>query len=38
MRMKKITWSTVKKVLQVLATIITSIAGAIAVQSCRGGF
>ena len=32
--MKKIKWSTVKKVLQVLATIVTTIAGTIAVQSC----
>ena len=36
MRMKKIKWSTVRKVLQVIATIITTIAGTIAVQSCRG--
>ena len=27
-------WSTIKKVLQVLATIISTIAGTIAVQSC----
>ena len=32
MRLK---WSTIKKVLQVLGTIITTIAGTIAVQSCR---
>ena len=36
MRMKKIKWSTVRKVLQVIATIITTIAGTIAVQSCMG--
>ena len=29
-------WSTVKKVLQILGTIITTIAGTIAVQSCIG--
>ena len=34
--MKKIKWSTVRKVLQVIATIITAIAGTIAVQSCMG--
>ena len=34
MRMKKIKWSTVRKVLEILATIITTIAGTIAVQSC----
>jgi hypothetical protein len=27
-------WSTVKQILQVIATIITTIAGTIAVQSC----
>ena len=27
-------WSTIKKVLQILGTIITTIAGTIAVQSC----
>jgi len=36
MRMKKIKWSTVRKVLQVIATIITTIAGTITVQSCMG--
>jgi uncharacterized membrane protein len=30
----KIKWSTVKMVLQIIATIITSIVGTIAVQSC----
>ena len=30
----KIKWSTVKTVLQIIATIITSIVGTIAVQSC----
>ena len=27
-------WSTIKKVLQIIATIITTIAGTICVQSC----
>ena len=36
MRMKKIKWSTVRKVLEIIATIITTIAGTIAVQSCMG--
>ena len=34
LRMKKIKWSTVKKVLQVIVTIITTIAGTVAVQAC----
>ena len=29
-------WSTIKKVLQIIATIITTIAGTICVQSCMG--
>ena len=32
--MKKIKWTTVKKVLQVIATIISTVVGTIAVQSC----
>ena len=27
-------WSTIKQILQILATIITTVAGTIAVQSC----
>ena len=34
MCMKKIKWSTVRRVLRVLATIITTIVGTLAVQSC----
>jgi hypothetical protein len=30
----KLKWSTIKQVLQILATIITTIAGTLAVQSC----
>ena len=30
----KIRWSTVKQVLQIIATIITTVLGTIAVQSC----
>ena len=32
--MKKIKWSTVKKMLQVLVTIVSTIIGTVAVQSC----
>ena len=32
--MKKIKWSTVKKVLQVLVTIISTVVGTVAVQAC----
>ena len=28
-------WSTIKQILQILATIITTVAGTIAVQSCN---
>ena len=30
----KLKWSTIKQILQILATIITTVAGTIAVQSC----
>ena len=30
----KLKWSTIKQVLQIVATIITSVLGTIAVQSC----
>ena len=30
----KLKWSTIKQVLQIIATIITTIAGTLAVQSC----
>ena len=30
----KLKWSTIKQVLQILATIITTVLGTIAVQSC----
>ena len=30
----KLKWSTIKQILQIIATIITTIAGTIAVQSC----
>ena len=30
----KLKWSTIKQVLQILATVITTIAGTLAVQSC----
>jgi hypothetical protein len=32
--MMKIKWSTVRKVLQILATIITTVVGTVAVQGC----
>jgi hypothetical protein len=32
--MVKIKWSTVKKVLQVLVTIISTVVGTVAVQAC----
>jgi hypothetical protein len=28
-------WSTIKQILQIIATIITTVAGTIAVQSCN---
>ena len=31
----KLKWSTIKQILQILATIITTVAGTIAVQSCE---
>ena len=31
----KLKWSTVKQVLQIVATIITTVLGTIAVQSCK---
>jgi hypothetical protein len=31
----KMKWSTIKQILQILATIITTVAGTIAVQSCN---
>ena len=34
LRMKKIKWSTVKKVLQIVVTIISTIVGTGAVQAC----
>jgi len=34
--MKK-NWNTIKQILQVIATILTSIVGALAVQSCAPG-
>ena len=34
LRMKKIKWSTVKKVLQIVVTIISTIVGTVAVQAC----
>jgi hypothetical protein len=34
LRMKKIKWSTVKKVLQLLVTIISTVIGTVAVQAC----
>ena len=30
----KIKWSTVKKIIKLLATVITTVAGTLAVQSC----
>ena len=30
----KLKWSTIKQILQIIATIITSVAGTLAVQSC----
>jgi hypothetical protein len=30
----KMNWSTIKKIIQIVITILTSIAGTIAVQSC----
>ena len=33
----KLKWSTIKQVLQIVATIITTILGTIAVQSCDKG-
>lgn len=30
----KIKWTTIKQILQILATIITTVAGTLAVQSC----
>ena len=30
----KLKWSTIKPILQIIATIITSVAGTLAVQSC----
>ena len=32
--MKKVKWSTVKKVLQIVVTIISTIVGTVAVQAC----
>ncbi len=32
--MKKIKWSTVKKVLQIVVTIISTVVGTVAVQAC----
>jgi hypothetical protein len=34
LRMKKIKWSTVKKVLQILVTIVSTVVGTVAVQAC----
>jgi hypothetical protein len=31
----KVKWSTIKQILQIIATIITTVAGTIAVQSCN---
>lgn len=32
--MKKINWNTIVKILKFIATVITSVAGTLAVQSC----
>jgi hypothetical protein len=32
--MIKVNWTTIAKILQFIATVITSVAGAVAVQSC----
>ena len=34
----KLKWSTIKQVLQIVATIITTVLGTIAVQSCKSLF